>query len=298
MRFRVPGLHGAHLRRDLVAALGRRRVAGAIRIGELSPLWCGILVERDRLLDPLTRAAAGQLTAGPRSVLVDRTAAFVHGCRSVDVARTHVRLPYGCHTTSRAGLAVHHGRAFADDIVERDGLRVLPLDRVVADLLCHPDAADALAVTDEALRLARPDHEQFRADVRKRLRLRHDPRGTVAGAFLLDLASPDADSPPESWVRLGLIDRGFPVPEVNWSVTDVAGRELFRIDMAWPGQRIALEYDGYVAHAGREIEDDARQAELERRGWIVVRVRKEDLADMSRVYGELRRAFARRGYTW
>ncbi|MBC8093391.1 MAG: DUF559 domain-containing protein [Pseudonocardia sp.] len=298
MVFCVPGLHGAHLRRDLVAAVGRRRVANAVRVGELRGLWNGTLVEHDRLLDPLTRAAAGLLTAGPRSVLVDRTAAFVHGCRSVDVASTHVRVPYGGNTTSRDGLAVHHGRAFADDIVERDGLRVLPLDRVVADLLCNPNAADALAVTDEALRLARPDHEQFRVDVGARLRRRHDPRGTVAGAFLLDLASPNAESPPESWVRLGLVDRGFPVPEVNWQVTAIDGRELFRIDMAWPGQRIALEYDGYEAHADRDAEDAARQAELERRGWIVVRVRKEDLSDMTRVHRELLRAFAHRGYTW
>lgn len=298
MVLRPPGLHGAHLRRDLVVALGRRRVADAVRRGELRPLWTGTLVEHDRLLDPLTRAAAGQLTAGTRSVLVDATAAFVHGCRSVDVARTHVRVPYGVHTTCRSGLVVHHGRAFADDVVEREGLRVLPLARVVADLLCRPGAADALAVTDEALRLARPDHERFRRDVARRLRLRHDPRGTVAGAFLLDLASPDAESPPESWVRLGLVDAGFPVPQVNWTVVDGGGRELFRIDLAWPGHRIALEYDGYAVHSGREAEDAARQAELERRGWVVVRVRKEDLADMSRVHGELRRAFAHRGYTW
>ncbi len=169
---------------------------------------------------------------------------------------------------------------------------------MVADLLCSNEGSDGLAVVDEALRLSRPNDREFRSAVGVRLQRRADPRGTVRAGFLLDLASPDAESPPESWVRFRIVEQGFPLPEVNWSITGSDGREVFRIDLAWPSVRIAVEYDGYEAHADREREDSARQTELERRGWIVIRIRKADLSDMSRAFAELRAAFVRRGYSW
>jgi hypothetical protein len=298
MTFPSEGLHGAHLRRDIVAALGRARLDAALRSGELRALWTGVVVESARWLDPWTRAAAALLLAGPGSVLTGITAAFVHGCTSCDVSLTHVLVPYGKCLRSRAGLAVHHGGFFADDIGQRDGLRVLPLDRVVADVLCTPRRSDALALVDEALRLAGDEHEQLRKAIGVRLHKRQDPRGTVLAAGLLDLASPRVDSPAESWVRIRLVDDGFPIPEVNWPIVGLDGQERYRIDLAWPGLRIAVEYDGVEAHEGREARDDARQSDLERRGWIVIRVDRDDLRDLTRVKQALRGAFARRGYTW
>lgn len=298
MEIPIPGLHGAYRRRDLITATSRRWVQSAVGGRVLLPLWTGIVVESDRWLDPWTRGAAALLATGEESVLVGSTAAYLHGCRALEVARTHVRIRYGREFRSRPGLTVQHGGQFVDDIVHLDGLRALPLDRVVAELLCDLDEPDALAVTDETLRMAGAEHDRFRVAVRGRIGRRQDPRGTVRAAFLLDLASPRADSPPESWLRLKIIDEGFPMPEVNWPVHDLDGTPRFRVDLAWPQLRIAVEYDGYEAHAGRVDEDAARQQELERRGWIVVRVRKEDFGDMSRVHTELRAGFARRGYTW
>jgi hypothetical protein len=293
-----PGLHGAHLRADLVQRLGRRRLANALHSGEVRPLWRGVVIESGRMLDPWTRAAAALLTAGPRSVISGVTAARLHGCKAVDLPATHILVPYGCETRSRSGLVVHHGRPFADDAVELDGLRVLPLDRVIADLLCTLRPQDALAVADEALGLAGDDHESFRKQVAGRLRKREDPRGTVRAAGLLDLVSERVDSPAESWIRLKVIEHGLPVPEVNWVIPNPDGSELYRLDLAWPRLRIALEYDGVEAHAGRDAHDEARRADLEARGWIVIVARREDLRAFSRVAGALRAAFARRGYTW
>jgi hypothetical protein len=138
----------------------------------------------------------------------------------------------------------------------------------------------------------------MRLAIGDRIRQRQDPRGTVKAVGLLDLASSRVDSPAESWLRLLLVDDGFPVPEVNWPITGIDGREQYRLDLAWPALRIALEYDGHEAHEGHEEADLARQADLERRGWIVVRGRREDLHDPTRMTVELRAAFARRGYTW
>jgi hypothetical protein len=298
MGFPIRGLHGAYLRTELVQSLGRRQVANAVATREMEPLWRGVLVESGRLLDPWTRAAAALLTAGPRAVVAGVTAAYLHGCRAVESPVTHLLVPYGCETRSREGLVVHRGRSFADDAVEVDGLRVLPLDRAIADLLCTLPAADALAVADEALRLAEDRSDVFRKQVEHRIERRHDPRGTVRAASLLDLASDGVDSPAESWIRLMIVEQGLPLPEVNWPIRDLDGQLLYRLDLAWPQLRIALEYDGYAAHAGRGAEDEARRADLQARGWIVVVVRKEDLRTFTPVVTALRAAFARRGYTW
>jgi hypothetical protein len=292
------GLHGAYLRAALVAALGRHQLSNALRSGAVRPIWTGVVVETSRVLDPWTRAAAALLAVGPHAVLCGPTAALLHGCTAAASAEVHVLVPYHCKPRSRAGLVVHHSCFYAEQVVELDGLRVLALPHVVADLLCTAEPADALAVADEVLRAAEPRSDELRAAVAQRLRARPDPRGTVRGAGLWGLASPRAGSPPESRVRMLLIERGFPLPEVNFVVRTVDDRELHRLDLAWPALRIALEYDGHAAHAGREEHDAARQDDLRRRGWTVVRARADDLADPTRLTLELRAAFAARGYTW
>lgn len=302
MALPIPGLHGAHRRADLLDALGRRRLEAALRGREVVPLWTGTLVEVGRQLDPLTRSAAAQLTAGPRAALCGVTAAQLHGCGCVASPRTHVLVPYGREIQSRSGLVVHHGRGIPDDVQTIDGLRVLALDRVIADLLCllpcRGRAQDALAVLDQALRRAGDAHDAFRKAVADRLDRRPDIRGTVQARGLLDLGSGRAESPAESWLRLKLIESGIPLPEVNWVIATPDGREIFRLDLAWPSLRVCIEYDGWESHVGKKVADEARAAELRKHGWIVIRVDVDALRSVSALVVELRAAFAKRGYTW
>ena|SRR5690242_7064888 len=113
----LPGLHGAHRRAELAEQLGRRRLEAALRGGEVVPLWTGVVVEKARLLDPSTRAAAAQLTAGPRAALCGVTAAHLHGCPCVASSTVHVAVPYGRAVENRSGLAVHHGRLDRKSVV-------------------------------------------------------------------------------------------------------------------------------------------------------------------------------------
>ncbi len=256
------------------------------------------MVDAERELDVRTRAAAALLTTNRDAVICGPTAAALNGCTAVSSPDTHVLVPYSCNPKKRPGLVVHHGSFYRDQVIVLDGLRVLNLSQVIADLLCLARPADALAVGDEALRQAGSSCDDFRRAVADRMRARSDPRGTVRGAFLWELASPCAESAAESWTRMLLIERGFPLPEVNFCILSPAGRELYRLDLAWPTLRIAVEYDGHAVHAGREEQDAEREDDLRRRGWIVVRARAADLADPTRFLAELRGAFARRGYTW
>jgi hypothetical protein len=291
------GEPGAYLRKDLVARLGRRRVDAEIRHGQLRRLWTGVLIDSTRQLDVHTRAAAALLLHGPRSVISGPTAAWLHGCTGIDSANTHVTVPYEHRTRGRPGLVVHNGSLSQTDIVELAGLRVFCLDRVVCDLLCTARARDAIAVADQALALQGSEQAAFRSQLSQRLAERPDPRGTRRGAWLLGLATGRAESPPESWLLLEVVNLGFPVPKANWPLCSPDGVLLYRLDLAWPEQRIALEYDGYATHVARREEDQHRMADLERRGWIVIPVTRDDLRDNMRLERVLRDAFQRRGYS-
>ena len=298
MPFAAPNLHGAYRRADLLRECGRRRLDDALRTGVLHALWPRVVVDGNRVLDVRTRAAAALLTTDADAVICGPTAASVHGCTALTSSDTHVLVPYGRAPREQPGLVVHHSCFFRDQVMVLDGLRVLALPQVVADLLCTARAADALAIGDETLRMAAPRCDEFRAAVLCRIRARPDPRGSVRGPHLWELASPRAESAPESWTRMLLIESGFPLPEVNFSLLSPSGCELYRLDLAWPHLRIAVEYDGHAVHAGREEEDAAREDDLRKRGWIIVRGRSADLVDPTRLLTQLRAAFARRGYTW
>lgn len=295
---RIPGLHGAYHRTDVIATIGERGLRTAISTGALRPLGKGVVVSRRRWLDPLTRASAALLAAGADAALSGATAAALHGCHAIEPNAVDVVVPPECAVRSTSWLVVHHVQRYAKDVVEIDGMRVLALDRVVSDLLCSARPQDGLALADEVLRLAGSGAEAVRKQIGAQIGRRRDPRGTVRGALVLDLASPKSRSPAESWFRWGLLEAGVPVPEVNWPLTGIDGQVVYYIDLAWPHLRIAVEYDGYAAHVDRRDADLARETDLRRRGWIVIRADAEDLRNPARIERKLRAAFAERGYTW
>jgi hypothetical protein len=103
-----------------------------------------------------------------------------------------------------------------------------------------------------------------------------------------------AESPRESWLRLVVIDAGLPRPATQIRVTD--GQLVAYLDMGWEDQMVALEYDGDHHRADRrQYVKDIRRAEmLERLGWHVVRVIKEDRP--RDIIERASQALARRGY--
>jgi hypothetical protein len=94
----------------------------------------------------------------------------------------------------------------------------------------------------------------------------------------LPLVDGGADSPKETWLRLLFIDAGLPRPTTQIPI--VEGLKLVRMaDMGWEDFKVAAEYDGdqHRTNRKRYIKDLRVIPKLERMGWIVIRVIKEDI---------------------
>ena len=77
------------------------------------------------------------------------------------------------------------------------------------------------------------------------------------------------ESPMETRVRMLFVLAGFPEPSVNVEVLDQAGHVRYRIDLAWPDVRVAVEYDGrhHITREPQWTADLRRREELEADGW-------------------------------
>jgi hypothetical protein len=73
----------------------------------------------------------------------------------------------------------------------------------------------------------------------------------------------------ETRVRLLLVLAGLREPVVNYEICDEYGRAVYRVDLAYPEQRLAIEYDRRH-HIDRQEQwgsDLARREDLEGEGW-------------------------------
>ncbi|MFT7836625.1 DUF559 domain-containing protein [Saccharothrix sp. BKS2] len=288
-----PGLHGVHQRAHLHRQIGIKVVRRAIEDGRLVSYCRTVLVQREHMLTVHARAAAALLMAGPEAALAGHTSAWLHGCTAAETNRIHLALCYERRVLPRPDVAIHYHNYDAADVVKIDGLRCMVLDQALTDLLCRGRRSTALACADQALAaLPAEQRTEFKANLAVRLAGRRDPRGRRQGVFLLDLASGLPESPAESTLLLMIAEAGFPVPRPQYPVRDLDNREIWRLDFAWPEQRLALEYDGYAAHVDRADADQARDEDLRRRGWKVLRADASDLREPTRLFRHLSAALS------
>jgi len=95
---------------------------------------------------------------------------------------------------------------------------------------------------------------------------------------VLDLVDPGSQSPKETWLRLLLIDGGFPRPNTQIPVRAANGWTIYYLDMGWEDARVAVEYDGDQHRTDRTqyVKDIRRADALAALGWTLIRVVAED----------------------
>lgn len=270
-----PFLHRDHDRLGLDRSTFRSRISSGDVIRVFDRVYRDARAEDSRA----SRVAAATLAVPAHAVVSDETAAWIWG---VDVHRPSDRhrfvprwvVPHGQSRSRVTGIDCRQALLAASDVVEVEGLAVTHPVRTTADLLRKQWRPHALAAADALARVGaiRP------MDVRAYLIDLKGYRGIRQARVLARYIDPKAASAGESWMRLRVIDAGFPAPETQLEVVDAAGQQRF-LDLAYRRRKVGVEYDGREFHtADSDAQHDAeRRRLLEATGFTIVSARYEDI---------------------
>ena len=267
------------------AGVTRRQLSVGVQNRAIRRLLTGVYARSELPDTTQLRARAALLVISPFSVLCDRTAAWIHDVDVLDYRELDVVPPLesyvlrGHDPTDRPECAGGTRDLRPEDICRVEGVPVTTPLRTTMDLGCKLPRRRALAAMDAFMRA----YGITREDMRTVLPTFFRRRGVVQLRQLIPLADPRAESQPESWVRLEIADAGLPQPTPQYWVC-VGGMRIWRLDLAYPHAKIAVEYDGREFHEGEEdVRADARRrAWLRDHGWIVIVLDKDSFSAAAR----------------
>jgi len=287
----------AFLTRD-AASLGltRSRLVLLRRAGVLVSPVRGVLMRRDHADDVVARAAAVALVLPPGAAVCRSLAAWMHGTDTRTPAQRYDPLPLECVVSrgkeppSLPGVVPHVDMLPSDDITCLGGIPVTSVERTALDVARFSPAHMALATLDAFAAEKAVDVERLAERIEEWRGL----RGIGQARRLIAWTDACSESPGESWLRLRILDAGFPAPETQIWVTDADGVPLYRLDLGWFDLKIAVEYDGLEFHDSPEQRrrDIARRNDLTRRfGWNALGVGRGEVLgrslELERGIGEL-----------
>ncbi len=279
----------------LAAGWTDSRLSKLVRDGLIRRLMKGVYVDALAPDSIELRAAALSLVAPADAVICRRSAAWLYGIDTLAL-REHTEIPtvdcvqpYGRRATRLRPSGTHSQTLRPGDVTTTLGLRVTSPIATAVHLARHLDRPFALSGVDAMLHAGLVELDELKAAVTS---FAHHP-GIVQARDIARYAEPLSESPGESWLRLRVLDAGFPRPEAQ-----VVVQERFRLDLGFPepgpdGLRIGLEYDSDQWHSGQaaDLRDGTRRAELRSLGWHILPVRRGDVwghrADLEHAVGEL-----------
>lgn len=252
--------------------------------GSVRHLLFGVYVPGPWPDTPITRARAAALVLPEHCVLVDRSAASLHGIDVLDHAELDVPPDLevvsvgGAGPTRRRGVLGGKRDLRADEIMTIDGVRVTTPIRTACDIACLLGRRRALATLDAF----RARHGLTSRQLIEMLPRYSERRGVTQLRELIPLSRDGVDSQPESWVRIDINDEGYPMPAAQVWVW-VPGWGRAKVENAYEHLRVAVEYDGEEHHSSDEDRrhDEARREALRKAGWIIV-VRRDGLSGAGR----------------
>jgi restriction endonuclease-like protein len=124
-------------------------------------------------------------------------------------------------------------------------------------------------------------------------------RGLVQLRRALPMVDGGAESPYETKTRLVLIGAGLPRPRTQVEVLNDWGAVLARVDIGWEEWKVGVEFDGaqHWTDPAQRTRDIDRLAELEARGWAIIRVSADMLRQRPHVVvARVRRALLTAGW--
>lgn len=225
----------------------------------------------------LGQRLAAVLLGAPRTAVVSHaTAAQLWGLEVPlvpDDPRVHLTVPPGTRIRHRADRRVHVAALPARFVQRRAGIRVTSPGRTWLDLAASVPPPALLAVADQMLarRYPAPALQRMVAGAA-------GMRGVVAARRVAPLADGRAGSPMESVLRWLIHEAGLPAPVLQHRVTGEGGGLIGEVDLAWPGAKVLVEFDGNVHRDRRVFVDDLRrQNGLILAGWTILRFSSADV---------------------
>ena len=236
----------------------------------------GVAVDREQRALAHVEAVAVQLRS--EFWFSHESAALIWGCSVVGLdGKTHVTQEWHASRRGDDALVRHVIELPATDRTRHRGLPVTTLERTVIDCASSLPGRRALVVLDSALRLG-ADPEL----IARLLGARSARRGVRRARSVIVRGDAGAESPGESLTRWEILEAGLPRPACQLEVTTRLG--VFRLDIAWPAAKVAVEFDGFVKYSGGfgsaadvVFAEKRRQDALESAGWLIIRVTWQDL---------------------
>ena len=223
-------------------------------------------------LTAASRARAAWLWSRRRGVIAGQSASALHGAKWID-DRAPAELLYD-YRRPPAGIRTWSDRIDDDEVVLIAGLPVTTPVRTGLDLACRYRLGAAVAAIDALARAT----DITVAEIETLADRYRGRRGIRRARVALPLVDPGAESPRETWLRLLLIDAGYPRPRTQIPVHGEYGEIGAVLDMGWEDVKIALEYEGdHHRTDRRQFRRDIRRFEaLADMGWLTIRVTAED----------------------
>jgi hypothetical protein len=231
-------------------------------------VYRNVCLRRGVELNAASRALAAWLWSGKQAVVAGNSAAALLGAKWVD-ALAPAELVSGRKRPPPL-IITRNETLLAGEVVILNGIPVTSPSRTAFDLGRRPGLQTAVIRVDALARATGVTVEAVNAV----LDVHRGARGVNQLRRVLPLVDAGAESPQETRTRLLVIAAGFPRPQTQIEVLNDWGRVLARIDMGWPEVKVGIEYDGSQHWTDSRVRtnDIDRTVELQRRGWILIRV--------------------------
>lgn len=234
------------------------------------------------------RAYAAWLWSKRRGTVGGQSASALHGAKWVD-PRAPAQLLYP-HRRPPPGIITWSDLVAPDEIQTIAGVAVTTPARTAFDLACRYPLVKAVAAIDA---LARATRLQT-ADLEPILERNKGHRNIRNARKALALIDPGAQSPKESWLRLLVVEAGYPPPQTQIPIYGSYGELVGIVDMGWEAFKLALEYEGEHHRTAAQFAKDVARYDTMTTDldWLIIRVTNQDTP--GGVLGRLAAAWLRR----
>ncbi|GAB3012774.1 hypothetical protein [Mycobacterium bourgelatii] len=232
------------------------------------PIFPGVYLDK-RVQPALQHRTVGAwLWSRREAVVAGAAASALHGAKWVDDA-TPIELIWG-NARAPQGIITRNDRLLEGEIQQLRGIPVTTPERTAFDIGRRGSIGRAVARLDA---LAAAVDFKVR-DVEELAGNHRHTRGLRQLEKTLDLVDGGAQSPKETWLRLLLIEAGFPKPRTQIPVLGPDGCPKYFLDMGWEDMMVAAEYDGeqHWTDPAQHARDVDRQEYITHVGWTNIRV--------------------------